>query len=143
MMQQRERMLRSLVTRANALAEKLGVEAPVIPVQGNFDAATYLTYFDRLFAALEGPVAELGDVVDEQCHGLLTVAIDRVFANLQRLHPGFDYSTVTEPLEGDRAVDISNSVREEVEDYCSRFQRVEEAPEDEAEVEDDDGDFSA
>jgi len=153
--QQRERMFRSLVSRGDDLATKLGVTAPHVPVQGNSDIATYLAYFDRLFSALEGPVAELGDVVDEECRQLLDVAIDRVFTNLQHLHPGFDYTTVTEPLEGPRAMDISNSVREEVADYCSRFKRVataqgaegeagsEEASGDEAGEKDDGRDFSA
>ena len=101
--QQRERVFKSLVTRGNTLAGQLGVDAPVVPVHGNADAATYLAYFDQLLTVLEGPVAELGDVVDEECCKLLTVAIDRVFANLQRLHPGFDFESVTEPIEGDPA----------------------------------------
>ena len=82
--QQRERMFRSLVTRGNALAAKLGVDAPAVSVHGNADAATYLTYFDQLFSALEGPVAELDDIVDEECRKLLLVAIERVFVNLKR-----------------------------------------------------------
>jgi hypothetical protein len=144
-------MFRSLVTRGNALAEKLDVEAPAVPVQGNSDATTYLAYFDQLLTALEGPVAELGDVVDEECRKLLTVAIERVFTNLQRLHPSFDFESVTEPVEDDQAQDLSNLVREEVNDYVDRFKRVgaelaaeedEGAKEEDAE-EDGDGETSA
>jgi hypothetical protein len=96
-------------------------------------------------------VAELGDVVDEECRKLLTVAIDRVFANLQRLHPGFDFEAVTEPIEGDPAWELSNLVREEVNDYVDRFKRVEaeqaaeedEGAEEEKAEEDGDGEPSA
>ena len=117
-------MFKSLVTRGNTLAEKLGVDAPAVPVHGNADAAAYLAYFDQLFTTLDGPVAEMGDVVDEECRKLLTVAIDRLFANLQRLQPGFDFESVTEPVEDDQAQDLSNLVREEVNDYVDRFKRV-------------------
>ena len=122
--QQRERMFQSLVTHGNALARKLGVDPPAVPVHGNADAATYLAYFDQLFTALEGPVAELVDVVDEECRKLLTVAIERVFANLRRLHPSFDFESVTEPVEADQAQDLSNLVRAEVNDYVDRFKRI-------------------
>jgi hypothetical protein len=123
--QQRERMFRSLVTRGNALAAKLGVDAPGVPVHGNADVATYLTYFDQLFSALEGPVAELDDVVDEECRKLLLVAIERVFVNLQRLHAGFDFTSVTEPMaDAQLETRLSNSLREEINDYVNRFKRV-------------------
>ena len=96
-------------------------------------------------------MAEINDLVDEECRKLLTVAIDRVFANLQRLHPGFDFESVTEPVEADQAQDLSNLVREEVNNYVDRFKRVEaeqaaeeeEGAEEEAEEEDGDGDAPA
>ena len=123
--QQRERMFRSLVTRGNALAAKLGVDAPAVPVHGNADVATYLAYFDQLFSVLEGPVAELDDVVDEECRKLLLVAVERVFVNLKRLYPCFDFESVTEPME-DAQIEtrLSNSLREEINDYVNRFKRV-------------------
>ena len=136
--QQRERMFRSLVTRGNALAAKLGVDAPAVPAHGNADAATYLAYFDQLFSALEGPVADLDDVVDEECRQLLLVAVERVFVNLQRLQPGFDYASVTEPMEDAQvATRLSNSLRDEINDYVNRFKRVaaEEASEEEEDAE--------
>ena len=131
--QQRERMFRSLVTRGNALAEKLGVASPAVPLDGNSDATAYLAFFDKLFTALEGGVAEVDNLVDEECLKLLTVAIERIFSNLRRLNLGFDFETVTEPIEDDLTVDLSNSVRDEVNDYVNRFKRVEadEAPEEE------------
>ena len=152
MTQQRERMFKSLVTRGNTLAGQLGVDAPVVPVHGNAEAATYLAYFDQLFTTLEGPVAELGDVVDEECRKLLTVAIDRLFANLLRLHPCFDFESVTEPVEEDQEQRLSNSVRDEVNDYVDRFKRVgaeqaaeeeEGAEEETAEEAEEDGDGDA
>ena len=127
--QQRERMFRSLVMRGNALAAKLGVDAPAVPVHGNADVATYLTYFDQLFSVLEGPVAELDDVVDEECCKLLLVAVERVFVNLKRLYPCFDFESVTEPM-GDAQTEtrLFNSLREEINDYVNRFKRVAEEP---------------
>ena len=73
---------------------------------------------------LEGPAAELRDVVDEECRQLLAVAVDRIFTNLQNLQPGFDFTTVTEPLEGEKGWKISNSIRDQVDDFCSRFKRA-------------------
>ena len=139
--QQRERMFQSLVTRGNALAAQLGVDAPAVPVHGNSDVATYLAYFDQLFSALEGPVAELDDVVDEECRQLLSVAVERVFVNLQRLHPGFDYTSVTEEVEDVQiATRLGNSLRDEINDYVNRFKRVaaEEASVEEEDVEEED-----
>ena len=141
MTQQRERMFRSLVTRGNALAAKLGVDAPAVPAHGNADVATYLAYFDQLFSALESPVAELYDVVDEECRKLLLVAVERVFVNLQRLQPGFDYASVTEPMEDAQiATRLSNSLRDEINDYVNRFKRIaaEQASEEEEDVEEED-----
>ena len=130
--QQRERMFLSLVVRGNDLAAKLGVEAPHVPAQGNADAAAYLAYFDQLFTTLEGPAAEIRDVVEEECRQLLAVAVDRIFSNLQRLQPGFDYTTVTDLSRGEEGWKISNSIRDQVDDFCSRFKRAE-AKEDDGE----------
>ena len=100
-------------------------DIPFIDWSTNADVATYLAYFDQLFSALEGPVAKLDDVVDEECRKLLLVAVERVFVNLKRLYPRFDFESVTEPVEEDQALDLSNSVRDEINDYVDRFKRVE------------------
>ena len=122
--QQRERMFLTLAGRGRELAAKLGAEAPSVPAQGHADAATHLLYFEQLFTALEGPAAELRDVVEEECRQLLAVAVDRIFSNLVHLQPGFDLATVTEPLEGEERWKASNSVRDQVDDFCSRFKRA-------------------
>ena len=148
--QQRERMFLSLTGRGRELAAKLGAEAPSVPAQGHADAATYLLYFEQLFAALEGPTAEIRDVVEEECRQLLAVAVDRIFSNLVHLQPGFDFATVTEPLEGEAAWKASSSVRDQVDDFCSRFKRAaaEEGgegsePEEEEESDQDDAEASS
>lgn len=54
----------------------------------------------------------------------MAVAVDRIFSNLVHLQPGFDLATVTEPLEGEAGWKASNSVRDQVDDFCSRFKRA-------------------
>ena len=69
---------------------------------------------------------------------LLQVAVERVFVNLQRLHPGFDYASVTEEVEDVQvATRLGNSLRDEINDYVNRFQRVaaEQASDEEEDVE--------
>ena len=53
-------MFEALVARGNELASQLGADAPHTDVRGRGDVAMYLVNFEQLFAALEGPVAELG-----------------------------------------------------------------------------------
>ena len=50
---------------------------------------------------------------------------DNIFANLAHLHPSFDFTTVTEPLEGRLSSKLNSSVWDDVERYVQRFQRVE------------------
>ena len=68
----------------------------------------------------------LDDLVDTESRELLDVAVGQIFANLAHLHPSFDFSTVTEPLERKLASKLDSSVWEDVEKYVQRFKRVEE-----------------
>jgi len=139
---QRERMFRSLVARARAVADRLGAKAPVLSVEGNADAATYLGFFEQLLTSLEEVVTSLDDLVDNESRELLGVAVGQVFANLAHLHPGFDFASVMEPLEKELASKLDASVWDDVEKYTQRFKRVEvEESDDEAgaeEVDDED-----
>ena len=90
----------------------------------------YLVYFDQLFAALEGPVAELHELIEDESRQLLGVVVDGIFTNLKILTPGFDLSTVTETARGEDAHRVSNSLREQVDAFCNRFRRAEAAAED-------------
>ena len=72
-----------------------------------------MAYFDQLLAALEGPAAELREVIEDEGMQLLGVAVDRIFTNLKLLVPDFD---------------LSPSLREQVDAFCNRFRRAEAAP---------------
>ena len=130
LMKQRERMFEALVAHGNELAVQLGADAPHTEVRGRGDAAMYLVYFDKLFAALEGPVAELREMIEDESRQLLGVVVDRIFTNLKLLTPGFDLSTVTEAARGEDAHRVSNSLREQVDAFCNRFRRAEAAAKD-------------
>ena len=90
----------------------------------------YLVYFDQLFAALESPVAELCEMIEDESRQLLGVVVDRIFTNLRLLTPGFDLSTVTEAAQGEEAHRVSNSLREQVDTFCNPFRRAEATEED-------------
>ena len=90
----------------------------------------YLVYFDQLFAALEGPVAELHEMTEDESRQLLGVVVDRIFTNLRLLTLGFDLSSVTEAAQGKDAQRVSSSFREQVDAFCNRFRRAEAAEED-------------
>ena len=90
----------------------------------------YLVCFDQLFAALEGPVAELREMIEDESRQLLGVAVDPIFTNLKLLTPGFDFSSVTEAAQGEDAQRVSGSLREQVDAFCNRFRLAETAAED-------------
>ena len=118
-------MFRSLVTRARAVADRLGAKAPSLSVEGNADIATYLGFFEQLLTSLEEVVTNLDDLVDNESRELLGESVGRIFANLAHLHPSFDCTTVTEPLEGRLSSKLDSSVWDDVERYVQRFQMVE------------------
>ena len=70
-------------------------------------------------------------LVEEESRKLLCVAVSRIFANLRRLEPSFDFRSVTEPDVGPRAADREVEVKEDAEAYADRFKVVEadESPE--------------
>ena len=129
-MKQRERMFEALVARGNELASQLGADAPDTNVWGRGDVAMYLVYFEQLFAALEGPVAELRELIEDDSRQLLGVVVDRIFTNLKLLTPGFDLGSVTEAAQGEDAQRVSSSLCEQVDALCNRFRRAEATPED-------------
>ena len=126
---QSEQLFEALVVRGDELAARLGAEALCLGGRG-YDAATYLAYFDQLFAALEGPAAELRRMIEDESRQLLGVVVDRIFTNLKLLTPGFDISSVAEAAQGEDARRVSGSLREQVDAFCNRFRRAEAAAED-------------
>ena len=110
-------MFHSLVVRARAVADRLGTEASAFSVEGNADAATYLSFFERLLTSFEGAVTSLDDLVDTESRELLGVAVGCIFANLTRLHHGLDFKAVTEPVEQKRAAELNAALWQEVEGF--------------------------
>ena len=86
--------------------------------------AMYLVYFEQLFAALEGPVAELREMIEDESRQLLGVVVDRIFTNLKLLTPDFDLGSVTADAQGEDAQRVSSSLREQVDAFCNRFRRA-------------------
>ena len=83
---QYEHLFEALVACSNELAARLGADAPC-PGGRGCDASTFLAYFDQIFAALEGPAAELRGMIEDESRQLLGVAVDRIFTNLRLLTP--------------------------------------------------------
>ena len=94
-----------------------------MPAEGNCDAAAYLTFFDQLLNRLEGASAELEDLIDEAGRSLLVVAVDRLFSNLRRLQPDFDFEAVMEPVDDEQSVLLSRAISDTVNSYVDRFKR--------------------
>ena len=123
-------MFEALVARGNVLTLQLGADTPHTEVRGPGDADMYLVYFDQLFTALEIPVAELREMIEDESRQLLGVVVDRIFTNLRILTPGFDFSTVTEAAQGEDARRVSNSLRKQVDAFGNCFRRAEAMAED-------------
>ena len=140
-------MFQALVGQVRAVASSLGVDALVVPAEGKYDTATYLTFVDQLLSRLKGTSAELEGLIDEAGRNLLAVAVDRLVSNLRCLQPDFIFETVTEPLDDKQSVLLSRAVSDVVNSYVDRFKRstVEETSEEEGEEEYEDagGDSSA
>ena len=88
-------MFRELVERTHRVAESLAITRPSVPVGGNFDVATYLTFFNELLQRLEGAAAEFEGVIDEASRNLLGVAVQRLFSNLRRHYPAVNLEVIT------------------------------------------------
>ena len=128
---QRAKMFHDLVKRIRAFAKCLEVELRMFSLDGNHDATAYLAFFDRVFCNLEEALTCLDDVVEKECHDLLAVATERIFANLVSFKPHFYLGTLTEPVDPR----LTALVRDNVNSYIQRFKRVAEdhtqGPEDE------------
>ena len=135
------------MTWARAVASSLVVDARAVPAEGNYDAATYLTFFDQLLNRLEGASTEFECLIDEASRNLLAVAVERLFSNLRRLQPDFAFETVTESVDDEQSLPLSHAVSDAVNCYVDRLKRstAEETSEEEGEEEDEDagGDASA
>ena len=120
---QRDRMFRALVARARTVASSLGIATPNVPVEGNSDVAAYITFFDELLHRLEGAAVEFENLIDEASRNLLVVAVDRIFSNIRRLQPDFDFETVTAPVDDEQTGLLYRSISSAVNAYVDRFRR--------------------
>ena len=125
MAHQRERMFRNLVSRARAVADRLGAEVPDFSAEGNADDAGYISFFERFLAKLEETVASLDDLVEAESRDLLCFATRRIFTNLARLQPTLDLQTVTAPISSNSREALSDTVWQTAEAYTKLFRKVE------------------
>ena len=117
-------MFRELVGHAHRVAESLAITSPSVPVGGNFEVATYLTFFNKLLQRLEGTVAEFEGVIDEASCTLLEVAVQRLFSNLCRHYPAVDLEVITAlEVEDDQTLTLGRAVAGAVNAYADRFKR--------------------
>ena len=121
---QRDKMFHGLVTRIRAFSARLGVDMPSFSLNQNQDIAAYLAFFDSALCNLEEAGTSLDDFVEEESHELLAVAVKRTFSNLAALHPHFDFTTVTEPVDLEHAHRLGNLVHDDMNSYVQRFKRV-------------------
>ena len=137
-------MFRELVERTHRVAESLAITSPSVPVGGNFDVATYLTFFNELLQRLEGAAAEFEGVIDEASRNLLGVAVQRLFSSLRRHYPAVDLEVITTlEVEDDQTLPLGRAVAAAVNAYADRFKRPaagEASSEEEGEEDDEDGD---
>ena len=115
-------MLHDLVSRARAVRERLGIEAPSFTTEWSDDEAGYAFFFERFLTTLEGTAKDFDERVVEESRDLLILATCRIFANLTRLHPSLDLEAVTAP------VDLScrtERMQRAAEAYAKKFDQVE------------------
>ena len=124
-MQEEQRgMMASLVADARAVTEHLGADVPDLAIDGGAGVQTHLSFFGKLMSNFLRTATSLDTRFEEESRKLLTVAIGRVFANLRRLQPSFDFLSVTEPLEGPDATEVQAKVKQDVAAYVKRFEAV-------------------
>ena len=106
------------------MAESLAITSPSVPVGGNFDVATYLTFFNELLQRLEGTAAEFEGVIDEAIRNLLAVVVERLFSNLRHHYPAVELKVITaQEVEDDQTLPLSRAVTTAVNAYADRFKR--------------------
>ena len=69
----------------------------------------------------------MNNIVEDECRELLSIAATRVFSNLRRIDPGFDFSSVLRPVEPRLAVALEKEVRAHVEALVQAYGRSDEA----------------
>ena len=117
-------MMASLVTDARAVAERLGADVPDLAIDGGAGVQAHLSFFGQLMSNFLQTATSLDTRLEEESRQLLTVAVSRVFANLRRLQPSFDFQSMTEPLEGPDATEVQAKVKQDVDAYVKRFEAV-------------------
>ena len=135
-------MFRQLVERAHRVVESLTITSPSVPMGGNFDVATYLTFFNELLQRLDGVAVEFESVIDEASRNLLAVAVERIFSNLRRHSPIVDLEVVTALVEDELTLPLSRALSAAVNAYADRFKqpKAKEASSEEEGEEDDEDD---
>ena len=124
------RIFRELASRAHAAASYLGAGRLNLP--GAEGDGSYLHFFMQLIEELEKSAQKMDDVVSEECRELIGAAITRVFCNLVRVDPSFDFGEVLKPVPSDQSEELVEKVRGHVLALISTFRRK--APDEDEEV---------
>ena len=65
----------------------------------------------QLVTALEGVVAGVGPMVEEEARTLSTSAVTRVFSHLHLCDPSFDFGTLLEPVDEEHCTTATEAVK--------------------------------
>jgi hypothetical protein len=108
-------MFRTLAVCASTAVVRLGVhDFPVPSYLLSDDPAAFLQLFTEIIEKLETASTSLDNGVEEEYRGLLGLAGTRVFSNLLRVDPAFDFSTVLQPVEHSAALKLAEGAKEHV-----------------------------
>ena len=81
----RQRLLHDLVSRAQAVGDRLGTEVPSFSAEWNEDDVGYTVFFEPFLSKLEETSKSLDERVVEESRDLLILATCHIFTNLTRL----------------------------------------------------------
>jgi hypothetical protein len=121
---ERCKMFRMLAVRASAAVARLGVrDFPISSYLLSDDPAAFLQLFTKIVEKLEIAAMSLDNVVEEECREPLGLTGTRVFSNLLRVDPAFDFSMVLRPVERSAALKLMEGTKEAMEALTKLYQR--------------------
>lgn len=132
---ERNKMFCTLIQHARTAVARFTDEKTTGPLDDG--DASYLNFFTGLMGKLEEGAKDANELVEEECHDLLTTATTRLFSNLLLC----DRVMVVVPPElYDR---LAKEVQDHMADFIQIFTHVDDDPEEDTDAADDDGDDNA